>query len=136
MGADRGPDRLAQGAHGGQHRSWLVPAVGHAVGAPGVLAPPVAVPVGGLEELLIGLGVTVGHQVAGPLPAEDGVAGYAPGGALVVDLPLQEVEEEGAVVESPLLAPPVGEGLAEQLAGLGDTEEVLLVGGLLVGVGR
>ncbi len=39
------------------------------------------------------------------------------------------------MVEPPLGAPSVGEDLGEQLAGLRDAEEVLLVGRLLVGVG-
>ena len=50
-------------------------------------------------------------------------------------LPFEEVEEQRRVVEPPALAAPVGERLAEELAGLLDAEEVLLVGGLLVGVG-
>src|SRR6266568_8667962 len=46
----RGPDRLAQRAHRGQHGRGLVAAVRHAVGAARVLAPPVGIPVGGLDE--------------------------------------------------------------------------------------
>src|SRR5207249_6201604 len=66
------------------------------------------------------------HQIAGPLPAEQRVAGDPPGRALEVDLALEEVEEQRAVVQPPPLASPVGESGAEQAAGLPDAEEVLL----------
>src|SRR6266849_3839037 len=88
----RGPDRLAQRAHRGQHGRGLIAAVRHAVGAARVLAPPVGVPVGGLDELLVGLHVAVGHQVAGLLPAEQRVGGNPPRGAAEVGLALEEVE--------------------------------------------
>src|SRR5580658_7777586 len=84
------PDRLAQRAHRGQHGRGLVAAVRHAVGAAGVLAPPVGVPVGGLDEFLVRLHVPVVHQVAGLLPAEQRVGGDAPRGAPEVGLALEE----------------------------------------------
>src|SRR5208282_5197935 len=73
LAAAGGPDRLAQRTRRGEHGRGLVSAVRHAVGAPGVLASPVGVPVGRLDELFIGLHVPVRHQVAGLLPAEQRV---------------------------------------------------------------
>src|SRR5579875_144325 len=48
---------------------------------------------------------------------------------------LAEVEIEGRVVQPPLAAPAAGERGAEQPPGLLDAGEVLLIGGLLIGVG-
>src|SRR6185437_9090288 len=70
---DRGADRLAQRADRGEHRGRLVAAVGHAVGAPRVVAPAERGPVGGLDQLPVGAGVAVVEQVARPLPAQQGV---------------------------------------------------------------
>src|ERR1044072_270380 len=127
--------RLLERAHGGQAGGGLVAAVGHAVVAARVLAPAVLVPVGLLDQLAVGGDVSVAHQVAGPLPAEERVVGDAPGGAREVGPALQEVQEERAVVEPPAPAVAARERLPEQLAGLLDPQEVLLVGCLLVGVG-
>src|SRR5204863_3096889 len=123
---------LLQGAGGGQHRGRLVAAVGHAVVTARVAPAPVGVPVGGLDQLFIGFGVAVGHQVTRTLPAEQRIAGDAPGSAAEVHLPLEEVEEQRRVVEPPALAPAVRERRPEQLVGLAYAEEVLLVGRLLV----
>src|SRR5262245_6444735 len=114
----RGAQRLAQRGSGGDDGGRLVPAVRHAVRAARVLAPAVLRPVGGLDELLVRLRVAVGHQVARPLPAEHRVARDAPRRAVEVGLALEEVEEQGRVVQPPALAPAVGERLAEQLARL------------------
>src|SRR5207253_371721 len=70
------------------------------------------------------------------LPAEERIARDTPRRALEIDLALEEVEEERRVVESPALAPTVGERIREELARLADAGEVLLVGRLLVGVRR
>ena len=51
-------------------------------------------------------------------------------------LPSRKSRNSGEWFSRHLLAAPVGERLAEQLAGLPHAEEVLLVGRLLVGVGR
>ena len=58
----------------------------HAACAALVFAAAVFVPVGGFDEFLIGSAVIVAHQIAGALPAEDGVARNTPGRALKVDL--------------------------------------------------
>src|SRR5437773_8683594 len=131
-----GAKRLAQRAHRMQHRGRLVAAMRHAVRAAVVLAAAVLLPVGRLDEFLVRLGVAVAHQVARALPAEDRVARDAPRRALEVDLALEEVEEERRVVETPLLALAVCEGLGEELAGLRHPGEVVLVGCLLIGVRR
>ena len=76
--AGHGPQRLAQRAHRGDDRGRLVAAVGHAVGAARVVAAAVAVPLGGVEQLLVGRRVAVVQQVARPLPAEQRVATGCP----------------------------------------------------------
>src|SRR5690606_35560490 len=134
-GLAHGAQRLLQRSHGGEDGGGLVAAVRHAVGAARVLAAAVAVPVGLLDQLPVGRHVPVAHQVAGTLPAEEGVVRDGPRGAREVDLALEEVQEERGVVEPPAVAVAALEGLLEQLAGLFHAEEVLLVGGLLVGVG-
>jgi len=103
-GIDQSPQRFLDRTTRLHHGSRLIPAVRHAVVAARVVAAAVLRPVGGLDELLVGLRVAVGHQVAGALPAEQRVARDPPGSALVVDLALQEVEEERGVVEAPPLA--------------------------------
>ena len=66
----QGAQALLERAHRGEHGRRLVAAVGHAVVAALVLAAAVLVPVGGLDELLVGLDVAVVHQVARLLPAQ------------------------------------------------------------------
>src|SRR5215469_272175 len=134
LSAPKSADRLPQRRGGGEHRRGLVAAVRHAIRAARIPAPAVGVPVGGLDQFLVGLGVAVGHQVARPLPAEQRVGRNAPRRATEVGLALKEVQEQRSVVQPPPSPVPVGERLAEQLPGLGDAEEVLLVGSLLVGV--
>src|SRR5690606_24300884 len=134
-GFAHGAQRLLQGAHGGEDGGGLVAAVRHAVGAARVLAAAVLVPVGVLDQLPVRRHVAVAHQVAGALPAEQGVVGDGPGGAREVDLALEEVEEQRGVVQPPAPAVAARERLLEQLPGLLHAEEVLLVGRLLVGVG-
>src|ERR1700689_5312997 len=94
-----------------QDRRGLIAAVGHAVLAARVPAAAVLAPVGRLDQLLVGLRVAVGHQVAGALPTEQRVTRNSPGGAVEFGLALEEVEEQRTVVEPPLLAAPVGKGL-------------------------
>src|SRR5579875_1838078 len=133
FGVHQGTQGLAQAVRRGQHRAGLVTAVRHAVAAAGVASPAVLGPVGRLHQFLVGLGVTVGQQVARALPAEDGVGRDAPGGALELHLALQEVQEQWAVVEPPVAALAL-EGFGEQLGGLVGGEETDLVGGFFVGV--
>src|SRR5437773_333239 len=93
-----GAEGLAEGAHRLQDGGRLVAAVRHAVVAAGIPAAAVLRPVGRLDELLVSLRVPVGHEVAGPLPAEDRVRRNAPGSAREVDLALEKVQEERRVV--------------------------------------
>src|SRR5215211_1851747 len=134
--AQSGANGLLERLRRGEDGRGLVAAVGHAVVAARVAAPTVLLPLRGLDQLLVRLRIAVGHQVARALPAEDRIAGDAPRRALEIHLALEEVEEERGVVEAPLLALAVREGGAEQLMRLLDAQEVVLVRGLLVGVGR
>src|SRR5204862_1390280 len=111
----------------------LVAAMRHAVVAARVTAAAVLRPVGRLDQLAVRLRVAVRHQVAGPLPPEERVARDPPRRALEVDPALEKVEEERRVVEPPPLPAAVGKRRREELAGLPDAGEVLLVGRLLVG---
>src|SRR2546429_1543256 len=110
--------------------------MGHAIGATRILAPPVILPLGCLDQLLIRASVPIGHQITRPLPAQHRVAGDTPGGASKVDLALQEVQEERGVVQMPLLAPAVCKSLTEDLARSLDAEKMLLVWRFLVGIAR
>jgi hypothetical protein len=99
----------------------------HAVLALGVVAlVAVVVPVGELEIFLEGLHVAVLEEVAGLLPAEDVVGGAAPGGALEVEVALEELEEEGREVELPGFLG-VLEDLLEELLAVVAVQEVVLV---------
>src|SRR3954464_13320768 len=73
-----GAQRLLERAHGGENGGGLVAAVRHAVGAARVLAAAVLVPVGLLDEFAVRRHVSVAHQVAGPLPAEQRVGRERP----------------------------------------------------------
>src|SRR5579863_8663466 len=109
----------------------------HAVLARLMLTARVFRPVGFVEQLLIGAGIALfAHEVARALPAEDRVARNPPRRAFEVDLTLEEIQVQRAVIEPPLAALAVGEDLSEDFAGSLDAEEVLLVGRLLVRVGR
>src|SRR5580693_8318142 len=107
--ADQGAQALLEGAHRGQDRGGLVPAVGHAVVAARVLAAAELVPVRRVQELLPRVGVAVVEQVAGLLPALEAVQRNAPRRALEVRLALEEVQVQLRVVEAPLLAAAVRE---------------------------
>src|SRR5437764_1931916 len=132
----RRQQRLVRSSNRLVHRGWLVSTVRHAVVTTRIAAAAVLLPVGLLEQLAIARRVPVGHQVAGPLPAEDRVAGDSPRRALEVGSTLEEVEEQGRVVQPPAPSAAVGECGLEQSARLLYAREMLLVGRLLVGVGR
>src|SRR5580693_7857691 len=134
VSADQGAEALLEGAHGGEDRGGLVAAVGHAVVAARVLATAELVPVRGLQEFPPGLRVAVVEQVAGLLPAFEAVQRDPPRRALEVGLALEEVQVQLRVVEAPLLAAALREGLAEQLTRLRDPQEPVLVGRLAVRV--
>ena len=69
--------------------------VDHALLAGGVAGGvAVVVPVGLVDELFEGVGVTVLEEVAGFLPAEDVVGGHAPGCAFVFTIAHEVFEEE------------------------------------------
>src|SRR5450432_835982 len=106
----------------------------HAVVATRISSAPVLRPVGRLDEFFVRLHIPIGHQVTGPLPPEQRVRRDAPRRALEVDLAFKEVEEQRRVIQAPPLAVTASEGLREQFPRLGYTEEVVLVGRLLVGV--
>ena len=109
------PQRLLERSHGGEHCGGFIAAVRHAVGAARVLAAAVGVPVGGLDQLAVGLRVPVRHQVTRPLPAEKRIGRDPPCRAAEVRLALEEVEEQRRVVEPPALPVAVRERLAEQV---------------------
>src|SRR5579884_776231 len=132
----RGAQGLTRRLHRLEDGGRLVPAVRHAIGAPLVASAPVRFPVRRLDQLAIGRHIPVGEEVAGALPAEHGKAGDSPGRAGEIDLPLEKVEEEGRVIEPPLLAPSAGKGIAKDLPCSIYRQKVLLVGRLLVGVAR
>src|SRR6201989_904918 len=100
----------------------LVAAMRHAVGTLLILAGAVGIPVGGLHQLLEGLGVAFAEQIAGLLPAEDVARRHAPRGALIGLVAGEEVEEQAGMHEVPLLALAEREHVAEQLLGLGAVE--------------
>ena len=111
----------------------------HAVGALLVVAGAVGIPVGLLHQLLEGRRVAFAEQVAGLLPTEHGAGRVAPWRAMVGLVAGQEVEEQARLLEGPLLAAlllTVPEHAAEQVLGRLAVQEVLLVGGTLVGVAR
>src|SRR4030081_1651807 len=89
-----GADALPERAHGGQDGARLVAAVRHAVVTAWILASAEILPVGGLEQFGVSLGVTVGQQVARTLPAEQRVRRNAPRRAREVPLALEEVKEQ------------------------------------------
>src|SRR5690242_17657005 len=108
----------------------------HAIRAAWVFAPPILLPFGCLDQLLVGTGISIRHQVTGSLPAQHRIAGNAPGRAAKIDLTLQEVQEEWGVVQTPLLTPAIGERLAKDFPCPLDAKKMLLVGGFLIGVAR
>src|SRR6201987_2829295 len=118
---------------GGRRRRRLVAAMGHAVGTLFILAGAVGVPIGGLHQLLEGLRIALAEQIAGLLPAKAVARRHAPGRALKILVPSQEVEEQAGMHEIPLLALAEREHVAEQLLGLGAVQKVVLVGGALIG---
>src|SRR5262249_2340149 len=99
-----------------------------------IFAGTVAVPIGGLHQLLEGPGVAFTEQIAGLLPAENIARGHAPGRALVVLVAREEVEEQALVQEIPAIAVAELEHIGEETLGLLAVQEVLLIRGALVGV--
>src|SRR3984957_17663605 len=116
----------------------LEAAVRHAVIAPRVLADAVALPLGVLDERLIGRSVAfVGQQIAGPLPAEHVVCRIAPRRALIGLIAGEEVQEQAGVIERPRLARGSRTALkylAKQLLARMTAEEYVLAGSVAVAV--
>ena len=75
----------------------LVAAMRHAVRALFVAAGAVGIPVGGLHQLLEGLGVAFAEQIAGLLPAEDVARRHAPRRAVEFLIAGEEVEEHAGM---------------------------------------
>ena len=107
--------------------------MGHAVIATWIPAATIMLPVRGLDQLLVAFCIAVGHQIAGFLPAEDRVAGNAPGRAREIDLAFQEVKERGEWFNRHFERGR-GESFAEDLPGTLDAQEMVLIGGLFVGI--
>src|SRR6185436_15726090 len=100
------------------HGSGLEARMHHAIGALLIIADAVGIPVGGLHQLLEGLGIAFADQVAGLLPAEHGAGRIAPRRAVVGLVAGQEVEEQAGLAERPFLAAVAAlEDVAEQLLG-------------------
>ena len=118
----------------GMRRGRLIAAMGHAVGAFFVASGPIGIPVGGLHQLLEGLGVAFAEQIAGLLPAKQIARRHAPRRAVVFAVAGEEIEEQARMHQVPLLALAQSEDAAEQLLGLAAVEEVLLVGRALIGI--
>ena len=95
----------------------------------------VSAPIGGVEQLLVRIGIAFLHQVAGLLPAEDAVGGHAPRGAFQMAAAHQELEKQRRHIEAPARVA-VGEDLAEHRRAVLAAGEVLLVGRLVVRVAR
>ena len=74
----------------------------HTVGAAGVLSHPVSRPVRHLHQFLVRCRVIVIEQIARALPTKDIVSGVSPWQALVILIACQEIQVEGAMVESPV----------------------------------
>src|SRR6185312_4310248 len=108
----------------------------HAVGALGIPALRAIVrPFGRFHQFFERIGVAVLQQIARLLPAEDAVGWHSPWSALEFAPAHQEFHIHRRGVELPALFA-VGENGAEEAAGAGAPEKVLLVGSLLVGVAR
>src|SRR5215211_6333266 len=108
----------------------------HAVGAFLVVAGAVGIPVGLLHQLLEGLGVAFAEQIAGTLPAEIVAGRIAPGRAAIGLVAGEKIEKQAGLVEGPAALPVALEDLAEQLLGAPAVQEMLLVGGPLIGIAR
>src|ERR1019366_10661162 len=91
----------------------------------------VIVPRSGFHELRERIRVAILQEVAGLLPSKKIEGRHAPGGAGIVPLAHEEFEEKRRHVEAPL-GFAVGKNGAEEAAGAGAAEEVLLVGGFIV----
>src|SRR5690349_7200353 len=127
---ERGLHRIPKAAQGAErmvHRGSFIAAVHHAVGAARVAGlGAVALPLGGFQQLLKGIGVSVLQQVAGFLPAKNVERGHAPGSAGVIALAHQEFQEQRRLVDNPIWLA-VGQNGAEQTTSAGTPQEMVLV---------
>src|SRR6185437_14317294 len=85
-------------------------------------------------QLLEGLHIAFADKVAGPLPAEIGARRIAPGRAVIVLIPGEEIEEQAGLRERPYDTVLRAEDAAEQLLGLAPVEEMRLIGRALIGI--
>ncbi len=109
----------------------------HAVGALLVIAGAVTLPLGLFHQFLEGRDIAFAKEIAGTLPAEDVARRVAPRRALVGLIAGKEVEKQRGLIERPSLAAAAAfENLAEELLRARPVEEVLLIGGALVGIAR
>jgi len=134
---DGGFDRAGEagdGAKGVINRTGFVSAMNHAIPALFVAAfLSVIFPSRIFYKLLESGDVTILEEVAGFLPAEDIVGWISPRGAVVIDVPLEELEEIRGEIEFPGLLT-VREDLLKKFLCPVATEKVLLIGSFLVTV--
>src|SRR6476646_5959288 len=108
----------------------------HAIGAFLVVASPIFVPRGVLNQLLEGLRVAFAEQIAGALPAEHGAGWVPPRSAVIALIAGEEVEEQPRLVKGPSSLALASEDVSEQLLRSCAIKEVLLVRCALIGVAR
>ena len=116
------------------NRTGFVSAVNHAI--PALFVPaflPVIFPGSIFDKLLEGRDVAILEEVTGFLPTEDIVGGISPRGAVVIHVPLEELEKIRGEIEFPGLLP-IPEDLLKEFFCPVATEKMLLIGGFLVTV--
>jgi hypothetical protein len=138
VGSEHRPDRAAESSPGSERigdRGRLVAAVHHAVGALLVPSGTIAIPGRAVEEFLEGPHIAVLEEIARLLPAEDVGRWVPPGGALILQLPHQELQKQRRLIESPSpLA--VTENVGKQPVRPLSPEKVLLIRRLHIAVTR
>src|SRR5690606_13538051 len=114
--AYRDPHRLERMTHGIHHRTRLVSAVHHAIGAFFVIAGAVIIPIRLPHHLIERLRIPFAEKVARALPAEHRPGRITPGRTAVLLIAGKEIEKEARLVEAPApTAIAMPEDRAEQL---------------------
>ena len=118
-------------------RRGFIAAVGHAVGALGVAAGAVTLPVGFFDQRLESRRVAFVHeQIAGPLPTEHVTRRVPPRRAAVTFIAGKKIQKQAGVVKAPLAPPAKPENIPEKLFARLAPKKNLLARRMLITVPR
>ena len=129
-GLERVLDRIIDGG-------TFITAMCHAIGAFGVVARAVTIPIGFFDQSFERRRVTLAHkQIAGPLPTEHIACRVAPGCTTVAFITGEKIEKQAGVVKPPLAPPTKPKNIPKELFARIALHENVLARSMLIAESR